>query len=235
MKALQRVTMLCACAAPLLIGAPQVATAQGGSVFSYPSEGQSREQHDQDRIECSRFAIENTGFDHVAVPSLDERTQGRLGEFFHPVGDRCQIDFQTFLNEAMADALEQVCATVKAACGGRKPVLTFYGYLSDLAPLHCGLGHSGHVGWRRFLGSAHVDMFASPISYTDRGPGGSGPFMVPVDSLALHGKLTGADIYQIGDGGYSRMAIPENILALAIAIKGKPHAYRRMASKRGRT
>ena len=37
MKALQTVTMLCACAAPLLIGAPQVATAQGGSGFSYPA------------------------------------------------------------------------------------------------------------------------------------------------------------------------------------------------------
>jgi hypothetical protein len=55
-----------------------------------------------------------------------------------------------------------------------------------------------------------------------------------VRRLALDGRLTGADIYQIGDGGYGGMAIPENILAFATAIKGKRHAYRRMASTRER-
>ena len=53
-----------------------------------------------------------------------------------------------------------------------------------------------------------------------------------VRRLALDGKLTGADIHQIGDGGYSGMAIPESILAFATAIKGKRHTYRRMASTR---
>lgn len=55
-----------------------------------------------------------------------------------------------------------------------------------------------------------------------------------VRRLALDGKLTGADIYQIGDGGYGGMAIPENILTFATTIKGKRHTYRRMASTRGR-
>ena len=55
-----------------------------------------------------------------------------------------------------------------------------------------------------------------------------------VRRLALDGKLTGADVYQIGDGGYGGMAIPENILAFATAIKGKRHTYRRMASTRAR-
>jgi len=50
-----------------------------------------------------------------------------------------------------------------------------------------------------------------------------------VRRLAMDGKLTGADIYQIGDGGYGGIAIPENILAFAVAIKGKRHTYRRMA------
>lgn len=54
-----------------------------------------------------------------------------------------------------------------------------------------------------------------------------------VRRLALDGKLTGADIYQIGDGGYCGMAIPENIQAFATAIKGKRHTYRRMASAEG--
>jgi len=53
-----------------------------------------------------------------------------------------------------------------------------------------------------------------------------------VRRLALDGKLTGADIYQIGDGGYGGIAIPENVLAFATAIKGKRHTYRRIALTR---
>jgi hypothetical protein len=51
-----------------------------------------------------------------------------------------------------------------------------------------------------------------------------------VGRLALDGKLTGADIFQIGDGGYGGMSIPDNILAFATAIKGRRHTYKRMAS-----
>lgn len=47
--------------------------------------------------------------------------------------------------------------------------------------------------------------------------------------LTLDSRLTGADLYQIGDGGYSGVALPENILAFAMAIKGRRHAFRRMA------
>ncbi len=52
-----------------------------------------------------------------------------------------------------------------------------------------------------------------------------------VRRLALDGKLVGADIYQIGDGGYGGMALPENILAFGTTIKGKRHIYKRLASK----
>jgi hypothetical protein len=51
-----------------------------------------------------------------------------------------------------------------------------------------------------------------------------------VRQLALDGRSTGADIYQMGDGGYSGMAIPENIQAFATVIKGRRHTYRRTAS-----
>ncbi len=47
--------------------------------------------------------------------------------------------------------------------------------------------------------------------------------------LALDSRLTGADLYQIGDGGYSGITLPENIMAFATAIKGRRHAFRRMA------
>ncbi len=39
----------------------------------------------------------------------------------------------------------------------------------------------------------------------------------------------GADIHHIGDSGYMGMALPENITAYSVAIRGKRHTYRRMA------
>lgn len=46
--------------------------------------------------------------------------------------------------------------------------------------------------------------------------------------IALMCKMTGTDIHHIGDSGYIGMALPENITAYSIAIKGVRHTYRRM-------
>jgi hypothetical protein len=51
-----------------------------------------------------------------------------------------------------------------------------------------------------------------------------------VRRIALLSKMTGADILHIGDAGYSGMAIPENIIAFSLAIRGHRHTYRRMAA-----
>ncbi len=48
--------------------------------------------------------------------------------------------------------------------------------------------------------------------------------------IAFLGKMSGADIHHIGDSGYSTsVALPENIMAYSIVIKGKRHTFRRIA------
>ena len=49
-----------------------------------------------------------------------------------------------------------------------------------------------------------------------------------VRRIALLCKMAGTDIHHIGDSGYIGMALPENIMAYSIAIKGVRHTYRRM-------
>ncbi|MCM3110617.1 haloacid dehalogenase-like hydrolase [Lederbergia lenta] len=51
-----------------------------------------------------------------------------------------------------------------------------------------------------------------------------------IRSIALSAKRAGIDIFHMGDAGFSGMAIPENIKALSIAIRGKRHTYIRMAA-----
>ena len=50
-----------------------------------------------------------------------------------------------------------------------------------------------------------------------------------IRAFGLSNKRVGSDIHHIGDGGYGRMPIPENITALSLAVRGKRHTYFRMA------
>ncbi|MDO4741489.1 MAG: haloacid dehalogenase-like hydrolase [Eubacteriales bacterium] len=47
--------------------------------------------------------------------------------------------------------------------------------------------------------------------------------------IALMAKMAGADIHHLGDTGYGGMALPENIMAYSIAVRGIRHTYHRMA------
>ncbi|MBQ1827561.1 MAG: haloacid dehalogenase-like hydrolase, partial [Erysipelotrichaceae bacterium] len=46
--------------------------------------------------------------------------------------------------------------------------------------------------------------------------------------IAYNCKQAGADIHHIGDSGYVGMALPENILAYSIAIRGARHTYHKI-------
>ena len=48
--------------------------------------------------------------------------------------------------------------------------------------------------------------------------------------IALMCKMAGTDIHHLGDTGYMGVALPENIMAYSIAIRGVRHTYHRMAA-----
>ncbi|NLW60436.1 MAG: haloacid dehalogenase-like hydrolase [Firmicutes bacterium] len=50
-----------------------------------------------------------------------------------------------------------------------------------------------------------------------------------IREIALLAKMTGTDLHHLGDAGYPGIAVPENIIAYSIAIRGRRHTYRRMA------
>jgi len=51
-----------------------------------------------------------------------------------------------------------------------------------------------------------------------------------IKQIALNSKMAGADLFHIGDAGAAGMAIPENIAAYSVVVRGKRHTYVRMAS-----
>lgn len=67
------------------------------------------------------------------------------------------------------------------------------------------------------------------LAMTTIGTSQEGADEATVRQIALMCKMAGADIHHIRDSGYMGMALPENITAYSVAIRGKRHTYRRMA------
>lgn len=57
-----------------------------------------------------------------------------------------------------------------------------------------------------------------------------GAIISTIEQIALWSKISGADIHHIGDAGTIGIAIPENIYAFSIAIRGRRHTWHRIAA-----
>jgi hypothetical protein len=51
-----------------------------------------------------------------------------------------------------------------------------------------------------------------------------------IEQLALMSKMTGADIHHIGDAGTIGIAVPENITAWSLTLRGRRHTWHRMTA-----
>ena len=67
------------------------------------------------------------------------------------------------------------------------------------------------------------------LAMTAIGTSQEGADVATIRQIALMCKMAGADIHHIGDTGVPGMALPQNILAYSIAIRGERHTYHRMA------
>lgn len=78
----------------------------------------------------------------------------------------------------------------------------------------------------RLIESVHK---SGKLAMTAIGTSQEGADVATIRQIALMCKMAGADIHHIGDTGVPGMALPQNILAYSIAIRGERHTYHRMA------
>ena len=123
------------------------------------------------------------------VPDAAGRHASPVGMLRDPVAERPVLDFAEFQQQAMADCVCEFAHGVREASNGEKLVVFFYGYVFEFAALGTNPAMSGHYALRRVLDCPDIDVLCSPISYHDRGPGGSSPSMTAAESVALAGKL----------------------------------------------
>ncbi|MBE5956829.1 MAG: haloacid dehalogenase-like hydrolase [Lachnospiraceae bacterium] len=67
------------------------------------------------------------------------------------------------------------------------------------------------------------------LTITAIGTSQEGADTATIKQIALMCKMAGTDIHHLGDSGYGGIALPENIQAYSIAVRGIRHTYRRMA------
>jgi len=102
--------------------------------------------------------------------------------FFRMPSEYPSIDFQRFSSEYTADTIAAFAALIREVSTTEPKVYANYGYSLELES-----NLSGHFGLGLLMNS-DLDGFISPVSYVDRGLGGAGGFMGPVDSARYHGK-----------------------------------------------
>ena len=67
------------------------------------------------------------------------------------------------------------------------------------------------------------------LTLTSIGTSQEGADVATIREMALKCKMAGTDMHHLGDSGYGGIALPENIQAYSIAVRGIRHTYRRMA------
>lgn len=125
----------------------------------------------------------------AAVPTPAQRRASPGGILRNPASEQPLIDFAEFQQQAMADLVCDLARAARQASHGRKLVTFFYGYLFEFGPIRLGPSTCGHYALRRVLDCPDIDLLCSPISYFDRGIGGSAPAMSAAESVALAGKM----------------------------------------------
>ena len=127
--------------------------------------------------------------DSASVPTPARRHASPSGILRDPASERPLVDFAEFQQQAMADLICDLAHAARQASRGRKLVVFFYGYLFEFGAVRMGPSTCGHYALRRVLDCPDVDLLCSPISYFDRGIGGSAPAMTAAESVALAGKM----------------------------------------------
>ncbi len=148
-----------------------------------------RERYGSDSALQTAWRDPKTTLDGAVTPTAAARRASPAGILRDPATEKPLIDFAEFQQQAMADLVCELARAVRQASRGRKLVVFFYGYAFEFGTIRLGPATCGHYDLRRVLDCPDIDVLCSPISYFDRGMGGSAPAMTAGESVALAGKL----------------------------------------------
>lgn len=125
------------------------------------------------------WGADSVSLDTAEVPAKPD-TADQTRVFFAYPAEQNQIDYLRFVSESTADFIANLAGHVHQTSQKYLKLFVPYGHSFEVTANdagHCALG---------LLLDGEIDAFVSPVSYQDRGLGGAGGFMGPVNSAAFH-------------------------------------------------
>ena len=165
-----------------------------GEFFYYDSRGPWLHGYEPAELVAWRKYLSAHGesdAETAELPSDEERTAHTNGLLLDPVKDRRFIMFEQFEQDAMADFVADLAATIRTASDGKILSVFFYGYGFEHSDTLNGPAHSGTFALGRLLekAAADIDILAAPLSYVDRKYPAPYLSQGAAESAAKHGVL----------------------------------------------
>lgn len=125
----------------------------------------------------------------IMPPSLEERASASFGELRDPQKDLLLIDYDRFQSDLVVDALLHWHRYARQRLGAGKLLGCFYGYCLWNSGMLNVTPAQGHCALTRLLKAPELDFVTGITTYWKRALSQPGNYMLPVASVALHGKL----------------------------------------------
>jgi beta-galactosidase len=124
-------------------------------------------------------------FADIRLPTPLQRDYAATPHRRNPLTEQAVIDYYHYHSFIVADAIRELCRSVKRISDGHHLAGAFYGYTLEVVSPDLGT----HA-LQTLLDDDHIDFLASPSSYMQaRAPGIDWPLMGPVNTVMAHDKL----------------------------------------------
>lgn len=124
-------------------------------------------------------------FADIRLPTPLQRDYAMTPHRRDPVNEQAVIDYYHYHSFIVADAIRELCRTVKIISDNHHLAGAFYGYTLELTD-----PDRGSHALQNLLDDDYIDFLASPSSYMQaRAPGIDWPLMGPVNTVMAHDKL----------------------------------------------
>ena len=122
----------------------------------------------------------------AVVPTYEERKGTTYTTLLDPTSQRDTIDYVTFMQDLVAQRLNDFANTITEALDDRIILGAYYGYLDNV--YYWAASNTLHLGLESVLENENIDFLAAPVLYGERYDGESGSYMQMVESVLAHGK-----------------------------------------------
>ena len=148
-----------------------------------------REKYSTDANLGAAWQMKNVTIGNAPMPSLQQIMSSGAGSLLDVRKEKQLIDWFTYRNRAIGEAITAFCKVVKEESENRWLAGAYYGYFLAFSNIYNRLQTVGHLDIERVARSPYVDFVTAPSFYSWRYPGQGDAVMQLAESFTSQGKL----------------------------------------------